>query len=111
MLITNQRSDKLAAMRSDFVARRMLSGGHKSGKNMTTYVLKPDYSSYGEEDDAWPTEEENVLGNVALAQTHGMSFTLITLALKPLTDAIKHVDILEIYKNCWIKLRSQICLS
>ena len=78
MLITIQRSDKLAAMRADFVARGMLPGGHKSGKNMTTHIFKPKYSSHGEEDDAWPAEEGDVLGNVVLAQTRGTSFTLIT---------------------------------
>ena len=76
MLITIQRSDKLAAMRSDFVARGMLPGGHKSGKNMITHVFKP-----GEEEDAWPAEEENIDGNVVLAQTRGTSFTLITLVI------------------------------
>jgi hypothetical protein len=77
MLITNQRSDKLAAMRSDFVAHGMLPGGHKSGKNMTTYTFKPN-SSRSEEDDTWPAEEEDVLGNVVLARTRGMLFSLIT---------------------------------
>jgi hypothetical protein len=38
MLVTNQRLDKLAAMQSDFIARGMLPGGHKLGKNMTTHV-------------------------------------------------------------------------
>ena len=79
MLITIQRSDKLAAMRSDFVARGMLPGGHKSGNYMTTYVFEPKSSNRGEEDDAWPAEEENVIGNVVLAQTRGMSFALIAL--------------------------------
>lgn len=112
MLVTNQRLEKLAAMRSDFVARGMLPGGHKSGKNMTTHVFEPKYSSRGEEDDAWPAEEENVLGNVVLARTRGMLFSLITaLIRKPLTDTIKHANIPEIYMDCQIKLRNQICLS
>jgi hypothetical protein len=112
MLVTNQRLEKLAAMQSDFVARGMLPGGHKSGKNMTTHVFEPKYSSRGEEDDAWPAEEENVLGNVVLARTRGMLFSLITtLIRKPLTDTIKHANIPEIYMDCQIKLRNQICLS
>jgi hypothetical protein len=78
MLITNQRSDKLAAMRSDFVARGMLPGGYESGKNMTTHAFKPKYSSRGEEDNTWPAEEGDVLGNVVLAQTRGTLFTLTT---------------------------------
>jgi hypothetical protein len=82
MLVTIQRSDKLATMRSDFVARGMLPSGHKSGKDMTTHVFKPKHSSRGEEDDAWPAEEENVLGNVVLAQTRGTSFALITLVIQ-----------------------------
>ena len=78
MLITIQRSDKLATMQADFVACGMLPGSHESGKNMTMHIFKPKYSSYGEEDDVWPAEEGDVLGNVVLAQTRGTSFTLIT---------------------------------
>jgi hypothetical protein len=78
MLITNQRSDKLAAMQSDFIACGMLSGGYKLGKNMTTHVFKPKHSNCSEKDDTWPAEEEDILGNVVLAQTRGMLFTLIT---------------------------------
>jgi hypothetical protein len=81
MLNTIQRSDKLVAMRNDFVARGMLPGGHKSGKDMTTHVLKSKRSSRYEEEDAWPAEEEDVLGNVVLAQTRGTSFTLIFLVI------------------------------
>jgi hypothetical protein len=113
MLVTNQRLDKLAAMQSDFIARGMLPGGHKSGKNMTTHVFKPKNSSRGEEDDAWPAEEENVLGNVVLAQTRGTSFTLVTLIITLIQNPliIKHANILEIYMSYQKKLRNQIYLS
>jgi hypothetical protein len=83
MLVTIQRSDKLTTMQCEFVARGMLPGGHKSGQNMTTHVFKPKSSSCGEEDDAWPAGEENVLGNVVLAQTRGTSFPLVTLVIHP----------------------------
>ena len=78
MLITNQRLDMLAAMWSDFVACRMLPGGYNSGKNMTTHMFKPKHSSCGEKDNMWPIEEEDILGNVVLAQTHGTLFSLVT---------------------------------
>jgi hypothetical protein len=113
MLVTNQRLDRLAAMQSNFIARGMLPGGHKLGKNMTTHVFKPKNSSRGEEDDAWPAEEENILGNVVLAQTRGMSFTLVTLIITLIQNPliIKHANILEIYMSYQKKLKNQIYLS
>lgn len=73
MLLTNQRLDKLAAMRSDFAARGMLPAGHAAGRQIT-HILKPSqHILNNEEDDSGPVEEEDILGHVILAQTRGMS--------------------------------------
>ena len=81
MLQINQWLDKLAAMRSDFVARKMLPGGHASGRQISQ-ILKPSEmipdDEGGDENDAWPVEGHNVLAHVTLAQTRGMSIYLLT---------------------------------
>lgn len=74
MLLTNQRLDKLAAMHSDFVARGMLLGGRASSRNLS-HVFRPGIiGEDAEANDADPALEEDVLGNVILARTCGMSF-------------------------------------
>ena len=73
MLNTNQRLDKLAAMRSDFVARGMLPAGHAPGRNVS--LIAPLHQAGindidAEDDDEGPVEE-NVDGHVSLARTCG----------------------------------------
>ena len=81
MLQINQRLDKLAAMRSDFVTRKMLPGGHASGRQISQ-ILKPSKvipdDEDGDENDTWPVEGHDVLAHVTLAQTRGMSIYLLT---------------------------------
>jgi hypothetical protein len=81
MLQINQWLDKLAAMRSDFVARKMLLGGHTSGRQISQ-ILKPlemiPDDEDGNKNDAWPVEGHDVLAHVTLAQTWGMSIYLLT---------------------------------
>jgi hypothetical protein len=64
MLLTNQRLDKLAAMRSDFVARGMIPASHAN-------VLIP--STDHEDDEEGPSEGEVVDGHVDLARTRRKS--------------------------------------
>ena len=71
MLITNQRLDKLAAMRSDFSARGMLPSAHTA--NAVPHIQNPGSQSTpadNDDDDEGPVEE-NVLGHVSLARTRG----------------------------------------
>jgi len=75
MLLTNQRLDKLAAMRSDFVSRGMLPGGHASCRNISRVFNRRIIGNDEEVNGAGPLMEENVLGNVVLAHTRGMSFS------------------------------------
>ena len=74
MLRINQRLDKLGAMRSDFIARGMLLGGHTSRQHMSLF-LKPSVVGLGGEDeddeDDGPVEGNNVLAHVILAQSRG----------------------------------------
>ena len=79
MLNTNQRLDKLAAMRSDFVAHGMLLTGHAPGRNISLILLSHQarIEDVGAEDeDEGPVEEENVDGHVSLARTRGKSTSL-----------------------------------
>lgn len=64
MLMTNQRLDKLAAARVDYVRRRMMVASH----NAPITVKLPG----ADDDDEGPTDEL-VTGNVVLARTRGMS--------------------------------------
>jgi hypothetical protein len=79
MLQTNQRLDKLAAMRSDYIARGMLPAGHIPGRG-TSLILGPHQvgtNNAGDDDnDEGPIEEENVDGHVSLASTCGKSIPL-----------------------------------
>jgi hypothetical protein len=74
MLVTNERLDKLAIMRSDFAAREMLPAGRAVGRQIS-HIPKPSgqAASYNEEDDSGPVEQQQTLGLVVLAQTRGMS--------------------------------------
>jgi hypothetical protein len=62
MLITNQRLDKLAAARVDFIAREMLppDRGPLPGVNAD------------DDDDGGPIDDEKVIADVQLARTRGM---------------------------------------
>ena len=77
MLQVNQRLDKLAAMRSDFVARGMLPGpsGHtqaQAARRQIPNTLEPLQQFYDNEDgDSGPVEGWDILENVVLAQTRG----------------------------------------
>jgi hypothetical protein len=81
MLQINQQLDKLAAMHSDFIACKMLPGGHASERQISQILkpseLNPDDEDY-DENDAWPVEGHDVLAHVTLAQTQGMSIYLLT---------------------------------
>jgi hypothetical protein len=72
MLITNQRLDKLAAARADFIAREMLppDRGSLSGANTND-----------DDDDGGPIDDEKVMANVQLAWTRGMPKVIIPLPL------------------------------
>jgi hypothetical protein len=76
MLLVNQRLDKLAAMRSDFVARGMIPAGHAAGRQIT-HLLKRSRRVFDyEAEDNGPVdaEDQDILGHVILARTRGMSF-------------------------------------
>jgi len=74
MLLTNLRLEKLDAMRIDFAARGMIPAGHDTRRSGLE-VLGPcqennDGDGGGGEG---PSEEEDVLGHVKLAQRRGES--------------------------------------
>jgi len=63
MLCTNQRLDKLAAARADFVSRNMLP---------PSYTPPPPPQRQSDEDDnGGPVDDIAVMGNVVLACTRG----------------------------------------
>ena len=63
MLCTNQRLDKLAAARADFISRNMLP---------PSYALPPPpQRQSNEDDDGGPVDDVPLMGNVVLARTHG----------------------------------------
>jgi hypothetical protein len=72
MLITNQRLDKLAAARADFIAREMLppDRGPLPGANTND-----------DDDDGGPIDDEKVMADVQLARTRGMPKVVIPLPL------------------------------
>jgi len=84
MLQTNQWLDKLAAMRSDFVAHGMLpeSVGHAG--------FKQQHSFDNEDGDSGPVEEQDILEDVILAHTRGTSFYPID---KSISDSAKLASI------------------
>ena len=76
MLLTNQRLDKLAAMRSDFAKQGMLPAGHTTPRNtMHPHASKPSRPCGNDSkgDDKGPVEGEVVMGHVVLARTRGKS--------------------------------------
>jgi len=79
MLTINQCLDKLAAMRSDFIACGMLPAGQPTGRNVLL-ILKPHQAGIdnidAEDDDEGPVKE-NVDGHVSLACTCGTSISAI----------------------------------
>ena len=81
MLQVNQRLDKLAAMRSDFVARGMLPTGH-AGCTQISHILKPSQELSDNEDcDSGPVEGLDILECVVLAHTRGTSIFLFDKAI------------------------------
>jgi len=68
MLITNQRLDKLAAARADFIARKMLPPDRGPPPGAIT----------DEDDDGGPIDDEKVMADVQLARTRG-TLTIIIL--------------------------------
>jgi hypothetical protein len=63
MLITNQRLDKLAAARADFIAREMLPSDRGP---------LPGAKTDDDDDDGGPVDNERVIADVQLARTRGM---------------------------------------
>ncbi len=84
MLLTNQRLDKLAASRADFIARNMLPADraprlHDQLRDLVD--TGPDNADEMEE--GGPSDEDRVLSHVHLARTRGKpyaySVTLISI--------------------------------
>ena len=71
MLITNQRLDKLAAARADFIAREMLppDRGPLPGANTND---DNDNDVDDGDDDGGPIDDVDVMADVQLARTRGM---------------------------------------
>ena len=69
MLITNQRLDKLAATRADFIAHEMLPPDRGP----------PPGAIADEDDDGGPIDDEKVMADVQLARTRGMLTIIILL--------------------------------
>ena len=79
MLQTNQRLDKLAAMRSDFVSRGMLPASHTGGRQIS-HIAKSSESQHfsdDEDSDSEPVEERDISEDVILAHTRGTSISLV----------------------------------
>ena len=78
MLITNQRLDKLAAMRSDFSARGMLSSAPTASTTSVSHAQHPGFQNTpaDDDDDEEGPVEENVLGHVSLARIRSTFLTL-----------------------------------
>jgi len=89
MLLTNQRLDKMAAARVDFVDRGMLP---------PSYAPPPppvDARKRDKDDDGWPVDIRKVDGNVVLARTRVRN---LPRYLKELADHINEPDLL--YLTC-----------
>ena len=71
MLITNQRLNKLAAMRSDFSAHGMLPSAHPVNTVPHIQNLGSQSTPADNDDDKEGPVEENILGHVSLARTCG----------------------------------------
>ncbi|KAN0139618.1 hypothetical protein V8E53_002280 [Lactarius tabidus] len=78
MLLTNQRLDKLAAMRSDFTSHGMIRGGHTPGRNTlqppNAHAFPPNLNGNNDEDDDDGPVDENILGHVVLAQSRARQY-------------------------------------
>lgn len=72
MLLTNQRLDKLAAMRADFVERDMLPGSHIANSTPQGPKHRRMPTDDDDDDDEGPVDED-ILGHVTLARNRGMS--------------------------------------
>lgn len=97
MLITNQRLDKLAAMRSDFTARGMLpsaSAGVPRVEHPRTQNMPAENDN--DDDDEGPVEE-NVLGHVSLARTRGTF--LLSSDVQPVSDPTQCPNIHKILRH------------
>lgn len=70
MLLTNQRLDKLAAMRVDFTSRGMIRGVDTVGRNMPP-LPNPHGDNDDEDEDEGPVDD-NITGHVVMARTRGM---------------------------------------
>ena len=79
MLVANQRLDKIAAMRSDFVERRMLSAGHIPPRYISqTHISERPRPTGGDRDDSddedgGPVDGDVVMGHVIMAKKRGKS--------------------------------------
>ena len=74
MLLINQRLDKLAAMRTDFVERGMLPGRHNANSTLQgpeRLRIPTDGDGDDDDDDQGPVDED-ILGHVRLARNRGM---------------------------------------
>jgi len=89
MLVINQRLDKLAAMRSDFVARGMLLAGYSPNRDSKTPCgLRPqqpgskrscaDEQDDNDDDNEGPVDSDDALGRVVLGRRHGTYTYLAT---------------------------------
>jgi len=74
MLVINQRLDKLATIHTDFVAHGMLPAGHTPRRNISANPNPKQVIPNNNDDDDDSPVEEDVLGHVVLARTHGKPF-------------------------------------
>jgi len=79
MLQTNQRLDKLAAMRSDFISRGMLPASHTGGRQISHIAKSSELQHFSDDEDgdSEPVEEQDISEDVILAHTHGTSISLV----------------------------------
>ena len=79
MLQTNQRLDKLAAMRSDFVSCGMLPASHTGGRQISHFAKSSESQHFSDDEDgdSEPVEEQDISEDVILAHTRGTSISLV----------------------------------
>jgi len=79
MLQTNQRLDKLATMRSDFVSHGMLPASHTGGRQISHIAKSSELQHFSddEDSDSEPVEEQDISEDVILAHTRGTSISLV----------------------------------
>jgi hypothetical protein len=75
-LLIYQWLDKLAAMCSDFMARKMIPTGHAASRQITHLFKRSQQVFDYEVEDNEPVdaEDQDILGHVILACTHGALF-------------------------------------